>query len=163
MSDSERHKHEQPAPEGPSGDRTISDSRPSGNRLINKQRSHIDYLMRNIDKPIELPTTKKSVVKPPPEIVLNVRGSSAGAGSSDFSIYRDLRRKENLRIKHMDAEAAEESARNNFEQEADALKRKDEEKTAKNRAKRQKRKKKGKGKGERDNNNSEHEEHAQDV
>ncbi|PIA16903.1 hypothetical protein COEREDRAFT_80950 [Coemansia reversa NRRL 1564] len=149
MSDSEHQGHEQTTSENPSTDKsTSSDARPSINKLVDKQRSHIDYLMRNIDKPIELPKSKKASIKPPPEIVLNVRGSSAGAGSSDFSIYRDLRRKENLRIKHMDAEAAEEGARNEFEKEADALKRRDEEKTAKKRAKRQKRRNKGKGKDE---------------
>ncbi|KAJ2083843.1 PRKR-interacting protein 1 [Coemansia sp. RSA 988] len=158
MSDTEGHVNGQPAPSRPSDDGTISKPQHNGSKLVNKQRNHIDYLMRNIEKPIELPTVKKSGVKPPPEIVLNVRGSSAGAGSSDFSIYRDLRRKENLRIKHMDAEAAEETVRNKFEQEADELKRKDEEKTAKNRAKRQKRRKKVKGK-DKPASSTEHEGH----
>ncbi|KAJ1835484.1 PRKR-interacting protein 1 [Coemansia sp. RSA 2706] len=123
-----------------------SATRRTGNKLVDKQRSQIDYLMRNIDKPIKLPTvSEKPLLKPPPEIVLNVRGSSAGAGSSDFSIYRDLRRKENMRVKLMETEAAKDSANDAFTQEIESLKRKDEEKTAKNRAKRQKRKSKAKG------------------
>ncbi|KAJ1728671.1 hypothetical protein LPJ61_003909, partial [Coemansia biformis] len=110
------------------------------------QRNHIERLMLNIDKSIELPASTKPTLKPPPEIVLNVRGSSAGAGSSDFSIYRDLRRKENARMKFMEAEAAEDIAKERFADEAESLKRKDDERTAKNRAKRQRRNAKGKGK-----------------
>ncbi|KAJ2890068.1 hypothetical protein GGI21_006319, partial [Coemansia aciculifera] len=108
-----------------------------GNVALAKQRAHIDHLMKNIDKPIELPqpSSKQTLLKPPPEIVLNVRGSSAGAGSSDFHTYRELRRKENLRIKLMEADAAEDVIEEEFNKEREALKRKDEEKTAKNRAK----------------------------
>ncbi|KAJ2759674.1 hypothetical protein IWQ56_005679, partial [Coemansia nantahalensis] len=112
--------------------------------LADKQRSHIDHLMRNIDKPIHISAATKRTAKPPPEVVLNVRGSSAGAGSSDFSIYRTLRRKENERLKLIEEEAAEDEARDAFAAEAAALKRKDEERTAKNRAKRQRRKGKDK-------------------
>ncbi|KAJ2171632.1 PRKR-interacting protein 1 [Coemansia sp. RSA 551] len=100
--------------------------------------------MKNIDKPIDISTPEKPTLRPPPDIVLNVRGSSAGAGSSDFSIYRDLRRKENLRVKLMESDAAQDSAKDKFIDEIELLKQKDEEKTAKNRAKRQKRKNKNK-------------------
>ncbi|KAJ2706692.1 hypothetical protein H4R19_004988 [Coemansia spiralis] len=112
--------------------------------LVDKQRSHIDHLMRNIDKPIDTAPGAKRTAKLPPDVVLNVRGSSAGAGSSDFSIYRTLRRKENERLKLMEEEAAEDSAKERFEAEAALLKRRDEERTAKSRAKRQRRKAKGK-------------------
>ncbi|KAJ2785420.1 PRKR-interacting protein 1 [Coemansia javaensis] len=108
--------------------------------LADKQRSQIDRLMRNIDKPIDISGPAKAAPRAPPEIVLNVRGSSAGAGSSDFSIYRDLRRKENQRLRLMEAEAAQDAAQERFAREAEALRRRDEDRTAKNRAKRQKRK-----------------------
>ncbi|KAJ2276613.1 hypothetical protein EV176_002334, partial [Coemansia sp. RSA 451] len=107
-------------------------------------RSQVEYLMKNIDKPIDISTPEKPTLRPPPDIVLNVRGSSAGAGSSDFSIYRDLRRKENLRVKLMESDAAQDSAKDKFIDEIELLKQNDEEKTAKNRAKRQKRKNKNK-------------------
>ncbi|KAJ2162070.1 hypothetical protein GGF46_000945 [Coemansia sp. RSA 552] len=123
---------------------TAAAPRSQGSKLVDRQRSHIDYLMRNIDKPVDLPEPKKVMAKAPPEIVLNVRGSSAGAGSSDFSTYRDLRRKENQRIKLMEEEAAEDKARTQFSEEIESLKRKDEARTARNRAKRQKRKGRGK-------------------
>ncbi|ORX69768.1 DUF1168-domain-containing protein [Linderina pennispora] len=108
--------------------------------LADSQRKHIEKLMRNVDKEIVLPGPAKVELKPPPEIVLNVGGSSAGAGSSDFHTYRVLRRKENARIKLMESEAKDEEEKEAYEQEREELKRKDEEKTAKNRAKRQKRK-----------------------
>ncbi|KAJ2489547.1 hypothetical protein IWW37_003893 [Coemansia sp. RSA 2050] len=124
------------------GDALPRERKPS-NTALAKQRAHIENLMQNVDKPIELPQpgSKKPLLKPPPEIVLNVRGSSAGAGSSDFHTYRELRRKEHLRIKLMEAEAAEDAIGEEFNREREALKRQDEEKTAKNRAKRQKRNK----------------------
>ncbi|KAJ2450699.1 hypothetical protein EV183_004105 [Coemansia sp. RSA 2336] len=137
-----------------SDDNKSSDSEPSHhddsglkrkrNPLADKQRSHIDYLMKHIDKPIDLAVSEKPAIQPPPDIVLNVRGSSAGAGSSDFSIYRNQRRKENLRVQLMEAEAAADKAQEEFENEMESLKQKDEEKTARNRAKRQKRKNRAK-------------------
>ncbi|KAJ2667329.1 hypothetical protein IW148_000024 [Coemansia sp. RSA 1199] len=123
---------------------TTVDTRPKVSKLVSKQRSQVEYLMKNIDKPIDISTPKKPMLRPPPDIVLNVRGSSAGAGSSDFSIYRDLRRKENLRVKLMESDAAQDSAKDKFIDEIELLKQKDEERTAKNRAKRQKRKNKNK-------------------
>ncbi|KAJ2496889.1 hypothetical protein GGH96_005496 [Coemansia sp. RSA 1972] len=123
---------------------TTVDARPKVSKLVSKQRNQVEYLMKNIDKPIDISTPEKSMLRPPPDIVLNVRGSSAGAGSSDFSIYRDLRRKENLRVKLMESDAAQDSAKDKFIDEIELLKQKDEEKTAKNRAKRQKRKNKNK-------------------
>ncbi|KAJ1951207.1 hypothetical protein FBU59_000307 [Linderina macrospora] len=108
--------------------------------LADMQRRHIEKLMRNVDKEIVLPEPAKVELKPPPEIVLNVKGSSAGAGSSDIHTYRMQRRKENTRVRLMESEAKEDDEKEAYEQEREALKRKDEEKTAKNRAKRQKRK-----------------------
>ncbi|KAJ2446198.1 PRKR-interacting protein 1 [Coemansia sp. RSA 2424] len=136
-------------------DATLSLERKPRNAASAKQRAHIEHLMENIDKPIELPqaSSKQSLLKPPPEIVLNVRGSSAGAGSSDFHTYRELRRKENLRIKLMEAEAAKDDIGEEFSRERESLKRQDEERTAKNRAKRQKRNK-GKNKGKATDNGS---------
>ncbi|KAJ1824287.1 PRKR-interacting protein 1 [Coemansia sp. RSA 2675] len=121
----------------------LSRERKPVNPALAKQRAHIESLMQNVDKPIELSpsSNKRPLLKPPPEIVLNVRGSSAGAGSSDFHTYRELRRKEHLRVKLMEAEAAEDAIGEEFDKERESLKRQDEEKTAKNRAKRQKRNK----------------------
>lgn len=40
-----------------------------------------------------------------PEFVRNVMGSSAGAGSGEFHVYRHLRRKEYARQKHIQLKA----------------------------------------------------------
>ncbi|KAJ1801403.1 hypothetical protein LPJ59_000330 [Coemansia sp. RSA 2399] len=111
-----------------------------GSKETRSQRHYIEKLMQNIDQPIDISGPKGPTLRAPPEIVLNVRGSSAGAGSSDFHTYRNQRRKENLRVQAMEKEAAQDEAKDTFESEIAMLKRKDEEKTAKNRAKRQKRK-----------------------
>ncbi|KAJ1725715.1 hypothetical protein LPJ53_000194 [Coemansia erecta] len=111
------------------------------NKDVDRQRSEIEMLMQRIDTPIDLDISAKPIIKPPREFELNVRGSSSGAGSTDFHYYQQLRRKENLRIQLIEAEAAEDTAREQYKDNLDILKRKDDERTAKNRAKRQKRKK----------------------
>lgn len=52
------------------------------------------------DKPVILPDPpKQKSLAAPPDFVRNVMGSSAGAGSGEFHVYRHLRRKEYARQK----------------------------------------------------------------
>ena len=51
---------------------------------------------------------KLKAMPPPPEIVANVQGSSAGAGSGEFHVYKASRRRENERVKMMDDELRKE-------------------------------------------------------
>lgn len=74
----------------------------------------------------------------------NVQGSSAGAGSGEFHVYKASRRRENERLRAMDEEARTEEETKKWEEEERIRKERDEERTRKNREKRNKRKK-GKG------------------
>lgn len=58
------------------------------------------------DKPVMLPERPKAKNTPSvPEFVRNVMGSSAGAGSGEFHVYRHLRRKEYARQKFIQEKA----------------------------------------------------------
>ncbi|KAK4999174.1 hypothetical protein LTR66_001744 [Elasticomyces elasticus] len=120
------------------------------------QSQQVEALFAKPDREIQLPTssalTKHKTLAPPPEIVANVQGSSAGAGSGEFHVYKASRRREYERLRVMDEEVKREDADEEFKAKQEELRKKDEEKTSKNRARREKakqRKQKGKGdKGE---------------
>ena len=109
---------------------------------VTQQASHVEALFAKPDREIPIPTgtvTKKGLA-PPPEIVANVQGSSAGAGSGEFHVYKASRRREYERIKLMEEEVAKEEADAEFEKKRVEMRRKDEQKTGKNRKRREKRK-----------------------
>lgn len=85
----------------------------------------------------------------PPEIVANVQGSSAGAGSGEFHVYKASRRREYERLRGMEAEVRREKEGEEFERGAREKAQRDEERTRRNREKRDKARarKAGKGKG----------------
>lgn len=115
-----------------------------------QQSSQIDALFANPDREVKLPTGPKTkTLAPPPEIVTNVQGSSAGAGSGEFHVYKASRRREYERLRMMDDEMRKEEADKVFQEKREEMKKKDEEKTSKNKKKRDKakaRKEKAKGK-----------------
>jgi hypothetical protein len=77
----------------------------------------------------------------------NVQGSSAGAGSGEFHVYKASRRREYERLKIMEEEQRKEAEVADFEKKRKEAEEVANKKTDKNRAKRQKRKERAKNKG----------------
>ncbi|KAI7302568.1 hypothetical protein KC315_g16071 [Hortaea werneckii] len=133
--------------------RPIKKSRPNTNDPHTQHQAHISTLFAHPDRPVHIAdsSTQTSHTGPaaPPEIVTNVQGSSAGAGSGEFHVYKASRRRENERLKAMDEENEREVKDREFEDRVGEMRRRDEEVLRRNREKREKakaRKKKG-GKG----------------
>ncbi|XP_050428307.1 PRKR-interacting protein 1 homolog [Adelges cooleyi] len=105
------------------------------------QRLKLERLMKNPDKPVYIPEPRSDKKTPHvPEFVRNVMGSSAGAGSGEFHVYRHLRRKEYARQKHIQLKAEKELLEEAYKQKILENKQMAEGRTAKKRAKRLKRK-----------------------
>ncbi|XP_076281394.1 uncharacterized protein LOC143209526 [Lasioglossum baleicum] len=114
---------------------------------IDLQRLKLQKLMKNPEKPVILPERPKAKSTPTvPEFVRNVMGSSAGAGSGEFHVYRHLRRKEYARQKFIQEKGRKELLDAEYHLKLEENKRAAEQVTAKKRAKRQKKKQKLKGK-----------------
>ncbi|XP_047367339.1 PRKR-interacting protein 1 homolog [Vespa velutina] len=114
---------------------------------VDLQRLKLMKLMKNPDKPIVLPERPKPKNTPTvPEFVRNVMGSSAGAGSGEFHVYRHLRRKEYARQKFIQEKGHKELLDAQYHEKLEQNRKLAEEATAKKRAKRLKRKQKMRGK-----------------
>ncbi|CAO3671520.1 unnamed protein product [Rhizopus stolonifer] len=106
------------------------------------QQKELDRLFQKIDKPVNIPvpaSEDSEFVPPPKDFVRNVSGSSAGAGSGDFHVYRAQRRREYARMKNMEDQEKQEKVHDEYQMKLARLREQDEERTAKKRAKRQKR------------------------
>jgi hypothetical protein len=143
---------------GPASIPTSADprsKRPTKRRALSPasaQASAVTHLFKNPERDIKIPSgAKPKTIAPPPEIVANVQGSSAGAGSGEFHVYKASRRREYERLRLMDEEVRKEEEKREFERKMEELRKKDEEKTSKNRKRRLKKKEKEKSaKGDND-------------
>ncbi|XP_052889037.1 PRKR-interacting protein 1 homolog [Anopheles moucheti] len=106
------------------------------------QRAKLDKLMKNPDKPVIIPAPSKNrdFSTAIPSFVRNVMGSSAGAGSGEFHVYRHLRRKEYARQKQIQEKSRSEQLDDAFQDRLENNRKAAEERTAKKRAKRLKKK-----------------------
>uniref|UniRef100_A0A8C6X767 PRKR interacting protein 1 n=1 Tax=Naja naja TaxID=35670 RepID=A0A8C6X767_NAJNA len=102
-----------------------------------EQRLKLERLMRNPDKTVPIPEKLNEwAPRPPPEFVRDVMGSSAGAGSGEFHVYRHLRRREYQRQDFMDAMAEKQKLDEEYQKKLEKNKIVAEEQTAKRRKKR---------------------------
>ncbi|PSR83258.1 hypothetical protein BD289DRAFT_436209 [Coniella lustricola] len=108
---------------------------------VSQQASHLESLFARPDQEIRIPTagsTAQRRLPLPPEIVTNVQGSSAGAGSGEFHVYKAARRREYERLRIMDEEVKREEEQREFEVKKTEHEDEDRKKTERNRVKREK-------------------------
>ncbi|KAK0549536.1 hypothetical protein OC845_003074 [Tilletia horrida] len=103
--------------------------------------AHLAKLMANPAKPVHIPgPAKEKEMRAPRETMKNVSGSSAGAGSGEFHVYKHARRREYERIKLMEDKEAKEQQRAQFSEAQQAAAAASDAKTNKNKARRDKKK-----------------------
>ncbi|XP_056150968.1 PRKR-interacting protein 1 homolog [Lampris incognitus] len=103
-----------------------------------EQRLKLERLMRNPDKPAAIPDRPKEWnPRAPPEFVRDVMGSSAGAGSGEFHVYRHLRRREYQRQDFLDKISDKLKKDQEYLDKVEENKQAAEERTAKRRKKRE--------------------------
>lgn len=106
------------------------------------QASQLEALFARPDQEIRVPPSGPQDparrLPLPPEIVTNVQGSSAGAGSGEFHVYKAARRREYERLRVMDDEVRREVEAREFAEKKSEAERRDDEKTRRNREKRDK-------------------------
>jgi hypothetical protein len=116
--------------------------RPTKKRALTPRDAHassLEALFAKPDRSIALPgSAVGKLLAAPPEIVANVQGSSAGAGSGEFHVYKASRRREYERLRMMDEEVKQEEDEKIAKERKEELEKKDREKTEKNRLKREK-------------------------
>ncbi|KAF9465057.1 hypothetical protein BDZ94DRAFT_1160654 [Collybia nuda] len=128
---------------------TVSTTIPPVNRhaltAVEKQRGQLERLLKDPSKPAHVPPPpKEKTIRPPREMMKNVQGSSAGAGSGEFHVYKASRRREYERLKILEETSQKEIIDAEFERKRQEAEELTNSKTAKNRARRQKKKERSK-------------------
>ncbi|RUS90666.1 hypothetical protein EGW08_001566 [Elysia chlorotica] len=109
---------------------------------VDLQRLKLEKLMNNPTKEVVIPEkSKEKNPRAPLEFIRNIWGSSAGAGSGDFHVYRGVRRREYARQKFIKEKGAKEELDEAYQKKLEQNRIEAEARTAKNKAKRLKKKK----------------------
>ncbi|EKV16418.1 hypothetical protein PDIG_20940 [Penicillium digitatum PHI26] len=153
----------EPGPESIPTSADPRSKRPTKRRAVtphSEVANEIQTLFKDPSKDLHLAEVQKprtvASLSAPPEIVTNVQGSSAGAGSGEFHVYKASRRREFERLRMMQSEVDAEKNNEIWEKEREERKRKDDEKTEKNRRRREKKKNARGKKGSGDQNENAH-------
>lgn len=109
-------------------------------KKTNVNASELKKLLANPTQEISTAKPPPPSVAPPPDVIYTFTGSTAGAGSGEFHVYKHARHKEAERLKYINEAAQKDTERDEFLKRRDEQQQKDAEKTNKNRARRQKRK-----------------------
>ncbi|KHO01907.1 DUF1168 domain protein [Metarhizium album ARSEF 1941] len=112
------------------------------------QAASLSALFAKPHQNIRLPSSA-AVKRAPriPEIYTNVQGSSSGAGSGEFHVYKASRRREYERLRDMDEALKREREQHDFQKSRAEKSQRDEDKTRKNRERREKMKARKANKG----------------
>lgn len=146
----------EPIPESIPTSHDPRSKRPTKKRALSpksQRASEVEALFAKPDQTIALSQSSALTPAGPngthvPEIVQNVQGSSAGAGSGEFHVYKASRRREYERVRGMEEEVRNEEEGEKWERERKEREERDREVTRRKREKRERSKKKGgKGKG----------------
>ena len=106
-----------------------------------KQSANIEALFAHPEKEVKIPSGPvKKTLAAPPEIVTNVQGSSAGAGSGEFHVYKQSRRREYERVRMIEEEVENEEKDREWEEKKKAAEEEISKKRSKNAKRRQKQK-----------------------
>ncbi|XP_047145134.1 PRKR-interacting protein 1 homolog isoform X2 [Hydra vulgaris] len=113
------------------------------NTVTDIQRRKIDKLMSDPTKEPYIPEPRKEwKPREPAEFVRHVMGSSAGAGSGEFHVYRGIRRREARRNEYLDKKGLKDELDEEFKKKLIENEIKNNKTTEKKRLKRQKKKQK---------------------